>query len=122
MGDGILAYFGYPQAHEEDAERAVRTGLELIEAAAKLDDGAGTALHMRVAIATGLVVVGDLRNEGVVQEHDGRPLPDLAGWGTVSILSVHGPGSSCRARALEIDLPGSMGKWIKVPSAEFLGL
>src|ERR1700746_1885006 len=88
MGDGILAYFGYPQAHEEDAERAVRTGLELIEAAAKLDDGAGTALAMRVAIAAGLVVVGDLRNEGVVQEHDGRPLPDLAGWGTVSILSV----------------------------------
>src|SRR5246127_2553774 len=88
MGDGILAYFGYPQAHEEDAERAVRTGLELIEAAAKLDDGAGTALHMRVAIAAGLVVVGDLRNEGVVQEHDGRPLPDLAGWGTMSILSV----------------------------------
>jgi class 3 adenylate cyclase len=75
MGDGILAYFGYPQAHEEDAERAVRAGLELIEAAAKLDDGEGTALHMRVAIATGLVVVGDLRSGGVVQEHDGRPPP-----------------------------------------------
>jgi hypothetical protein len=91
-------------------------------AAAKLDDGAGTALHMRVAIAAGLVVVGDLRSEGVAQEHDGRPLPDLAYGGTVSILSVHWPGSSCQARALEIDLPGSMGTWIKVPSAEFLGL
>ena len=42
MGDGVLAYFGYPQAHEEDAERAVRAGLALIEAAAKLDSGAGT--------------------------------------------------------------------------------
>src|SRR6266481_10208909 len=68
LGDGILAYFGYPQAHEEDAERAVRAGLELIEAVAKLDDGAGTALHMRVGVATGLVVVGDLRSEGAGQE------------------------------------------------------
>jgi class 3 adenylate cyclase len=70
MGDGILAYFGYPQAHEEDAERAVRAGLELIEAVAKLDDGAGTALHVRIGVATGLVVVGDLRSEGVAQEHE----------------------------------------------------
>src|SRR6266566_5125758 len=70
LGDGILAYFGYPQAHEEDAERAVRAGLELIEAVAKLDDGAGTALHMRVGVATGLVVVGDLRSEGAGQEHE----------------------------------------------------
>jgi class 3 adenylate cyclase len=70
MGDGILAYFGYPQAHEEDAERAVHAGLELIEAVGKLDDGAGSALHMRVAVATGLVVVGDLRSVGVAQEHE----------------------------------------------------
>jgi hypothetical protein len=70
MGDGILAYFGYPQAHEEDAERAVRAGLELIEAVANIDDGAGTALHMRVGVATGLVVVGDLRSEGAGQEHE----------------------------------------------------
>ncbi|WOH54836.1 adenylate/guanylate cyclase domain-containing protein [Bradyrhizobium sp. sBnM-33] len=70
MGDGILAYFGYPQAHEEDAERAVRAGLELVEAVAKLDDGAGAALHVRVGVATGLVVVGDLRSEGAAQEHE----------------------------------------------------
>jgi class 3 adenylate cyclase/predicted ATPase len=70
MGDGILAYFGYPQAHEEDAERAVRAGLELVEAVAKLDDGAGAALHVRVGVATGLVVVGDLRGEGAAQEHE----------------------------------------------------
>src|SRR5450631_318000 len=45
MGDGVLAYFGYPQAHEHDAERAVLAGLALVEAVAKLDDGAGTALR-----------------------------------------------------------------------------
>jgi len=70
MGDGMLAYFGYPQAHEEDADRSVRAGLRLVEAVAKLDDGAGTALRVRVGIATGLVVVGDLLGEGVAQEHE----------------------------------------------------
>jgi len=70
MGDGVLAYFGYQQAHEEDAERAVRAGLRLVEAVAKLDDGAGTAWGVRVGIATGLVVVGDLLGEGVAQEHE----------------------------------------------------
>jgi class 3 adenylate cyclase len=60
MGDGVLAYFGYPQAHEDDAERAVRAGLVLAGAATKLDAGSGTALQVRVGIATGLVVVGDL--------------------------------------------------------------
>jgi class 3 adenylate cyclase len=82
MGDGILAYFGYPQAHEEDAERAVRAGLELIEAVANLDDGAGTALHVRVGVATGLVVVGDLRSEGAGQEHEvvGEDPLGAAGW------------------------------------------
>src|SRR5882724_873261 len=69
MGDGVLAYFGYPQAHENDAERAVRAGLALVGAVGKLGDGAGMALRARVGIATGLVVVGDLRGEGTVQEH-----------------------------------------------------
>jgi class 3 adenylate cyclase len=58
MGDGILAYFGYPQAHEDDAERAVRVGLELITAVTALKSPA--SLQTRVGIATGLVVVGDL--------------------------------------------------------------
>ena len=57
LGDGVLAYFGYPQAHEEDAEQAVRAGLALIEAVAKLDAGQATSLQVRVGIATGLVVV-----------------------------------------------------------------
>src|SRR5215831_582494 len=60
LGDGVLAYFGYPQAHEDDAEEAVRAGLALVEAVAKLDAGQATSLQMRVGIGTGLVVVGDL--------------------------------------------------------------
>jgi class 3 adenylate cyclase/predicted ATPase len=68
MGDGVLAYFGYPQAHEDDVERAVRAGLALVETVAKLDAGARTALQVRVGVATGLVVVGDLIGEGAARE------------------------------------------------------
>jgi class 3 adenylate cyclase/predicted ATPase len=66
MGDGVLVYFGYPQAHEDDAERAVRAGLELIRAVTAL--GATFSLQTRVGIATGLVVVGDLIGAGAAQE------------------------------------------------------
>jgi class 3 adenylate cyclase len=66
MGDGVLAYFGYPQAHEDDAERAVRAGLELIGAVTALRSPA--SLQTRVGIATGLVVVGDLIGSGEAQE------------------------------------------------------
>src|SRR4029077_14375610 len=66
MGDGVLVYFGYPQAHEDDAERAVRAGLELIGAVNALE--AGTKVQTRVGIATGLVVVGDLIGAGEGQE------------------------------------------------------
>lgn len=68
MGDGVLAYFGYPQAHEHDAERAVRAGLSIVEAAPKLETSAGAPLHVRVGIATGVVVVGDLLGSGEAQE------------------------------------------------------
>ena len=68
MGDGVLVYFGYPQAHEDDAERAVRAGLELVEATSKLTTAAGVPLPVRVGIATGLVVVGDLIGVGATQE------------------------------------------------------
>jgi class 3 adenylate cyclase len=68
LGDGVLAYFGYPQAHEEDAEQAVRAGLALLEAVAKLDVDQATSLQVRVGMATGLVVVGDLLGEGAAQE------------------------------------------------------
>ena len=57
MGDGVLIYFGYPQAHEDDVERAVRAGLELIAAVGVLKTH--TVPQTRVGIATGLVVVGD---------------------------------------------------------------
>jgi class 3 adenylate cyclase/tetratricopeptide (TPR) repeat protein len=66
MGDGVLAYFGYPEAHEDDAERAVRAGLELIAAVAGLNTAA--RLQTRIGIATGLVVVGDLIGSGEAQE------------------------------------------------------
>jgi class 3 adenylate cyclase len=66
MGDGVLVYFGYPQAHEDDAEQAVRAGLELIQAVAALKTH--TTLQTRVGIATGLVIVGDLIGTGSAQE------------------------------------------------------
>ena len=68
MGDGVLVYFGYPQAHEHDAERAVQAGLALVEAVPKLVTAAGSPLQVRVGIATGLVVVGDLIGSGEAQE------------------------------------------------------
>src|SRR6185312_14399898 len=62
MGDGVLAYFGYPQAHEHDAERAIRAGLALVEAVPKLKTSASAPLQVRVGIATGLAVVGETPN------------------------------------------------------------
>ncbi|HVI65604.1 MAG TPA: adenylate/guanylate cyclase domain-containing protein, partial [Bradyrhizobium sp.] len=67
-GDGILAYFGYPIAHEDDAERTVRAGLDIIAAVALLETRAGKPLAVRIGIATGLVVVGDLSREGALRE------------------------------------------------------
>jgi class 3 adenylate cyclase len=66
MGDGVLVYFGYPQAHEDDAERAVSAGLELTATVGQLKTHA--PLQTRVGIATGLVVVGDLIGSGASQE------------------------------------------------------
>jgi class 3 adenylate cyclase len=67
LGDGVLAYFGYPAAHEDDAERAVRAGLAIVD---RIGTAApGVALQARVGIASGVVVVGDLVREGVTQEN-----------------------------------------------------
>jgi class 3 adenylate cyclase len=66
MGDGVLVYFGYPQAHEDDAERAVRAGLALIETVGRLH--AQERLRVRIGVATGLVVVGDIVGSGEAQE------------------------------------------------------
>src|SRR5215207_3495096 len=68
MGDGVLVYFGYPQAHEDDAERAVRAGLDLVEAVSSLKPWAATHLQCRIGLATGLVVVGDIIGTGDAQE------------------------------------------------------
>jgi class 3 adenylate cyclase/predicted ATPase len=68
MGDGVLAYFGYPRAHEDDAERAVRAGLEIEAAVTRLETRGTERLAVRIGIATGLVVVGDLVGEGSAQE------------------------------------------------------
>jgi class 3 adenylate cyclase/tetratricopeptide (TPR) repeat protein len=68
MGDGALAYFGFPQAHEDDAAQATRAGLALVDAVANLKTDIGTELQIRIGIATGTVVVGDLTSEGTAQE------------------------------------------------------
>jgi class 3 adenylate cyclase/tetratricopeptide (TPR) repeat protein len=95
MGDGALIYFGYPQAHEDDAERAVRAGLALVDGVGKLAV-AGEPLNARVGIATGLVVVGDLIGAGEAQERGiagetpnlAARLQELAVAGTVVIADT----------------------------------
>jgi class 3 adenylate cyclase/predicted ATPase len=68
LGDGVLVYFGYPRAHEDDAERAVRSGLAIVEAVAALVPLTNVQLQARVGIATGMTVVGDLIGEGASRE------------------------------------------------------
>lgn len=68
MGDGVLAYFGWPKAHEDDAERAVHAGLAALEAIGRLRSPNGETLSARLGIATGLVVIGDLVGEGTARE------------------------------------------------------
>ena len=68
LGDGVLVYFGWPTAHEDDAERAVRAGLQLVETIARLQPHADVRLQARIGIATGQAVVGDLIGEGASRE------------------------------------------------------
>src|SRR5262245_35953064 len=68
LGDGWLAYFGYPAAHEDDAERAVRAGLAIIDRISKPQSNVLLTLQARIGIASGVVVVGDLVREGVTQK------------------------------------------------------
>ena len=96
MGDGVLVYFGYPQAHEDDAERAVRAGLELVAAVTALKTQ--VSLQTRVGIATGLVVVGDLIGSGEAQERGiVGETPNLAPRNSKASLNRI-PSSSRRAR------------------------
>ena len=84
MGDGVLVYFGYPQAHEDEAERAVRAGLELVTTVGRLKTQA--PLQTRVGIATGLVVVGDLIGSGA-------SCPSSNGLGQSELFRDGGSGS-----------------------------
>jgi class 3 adenylate cyclase/tetratricopeptide (TPR) repeat protein len=68
MGDGLLVYFGYPQAHEDDAERAVRAGLDIVDRIGAISVDDDIALQVRIGIATGLVVAGDIVGEGASEE------------------------------------------------------
>ncbi len=89
MGDGVLAYFGWPRAHEDDAERAVAAALAITDAVARLASPIDEKLACRVGIATGLVVVGDLIGEGAAQEHAVVGLtPNLA----ARLQEAAGPG------------------------------
>ena len=105
MGDGVLVYFGYPQAHEDDAERAVRAGLELIAAVSALKSP--VSLQTRVGIATGLVVVGDLIGSGEAQERGivgetpnlAARLQGIAEPNTVVIAEEHAKASWQSVRA-----------------------
>jgi class 3 adenylate cyclase len=90
MGDGVLAYFGFPRAHEEDAERAVRAGLDITAVVAKLETRANEDLKVRVGIATGIVVVGD-----------------LVGWGSAQEQAVVGESPNLAARLQALAEPGA---------------
>ena len=91
LGDGVLAYFGWPRAHEHNAERAVRAGLRLVNEMARLEPRAEVRLQARVGIATGQVVVGDLISEGVSDKD-----------------AVSGDTPNLAARLQEIAEPGSV--------------
>ena len=103
----MLAYFGWPQAHEDEAERAVRSGLAMIEALAELETPAGEPLAARVGIATGLVMVGELIGEGAAQEQAvvgetpnlAARLQALAEPGSVVISQAHTPARGRAVRA-----------------------
>ena len=81
MGDGVLAYFGFPAAHEDDAERAVNAALQLIASVSALSFPHGTPIELRIGIATGVVVVGDLIGDGPSKEFElVGDAPNLAAW------------------------------------------
>ena len=89
MGDGLLVYFGFPAAHEDDAERAVRSGLDVVEEVASLDLPYNFELAVRVGIATGTVVAGDIVGEGASEERTALgETPNLA----ARLQSIAPPG------------------------------
>jgi len=128
MGDGVLAYFSFPRAHEDDAERAVRAGLEIAVAVAKLETRAIEPLRTRIGIATGLVVVGELVGQGSAQEQAVvGDTPNLAarlqGLAEPGSMVIDGCLATCLTCAISADLrsrasqsrspPGRSKAWLR---------
>jgi class 3 adenylate cyclase/predicted ATPase len=117
MGDGVLVYFGYPRAHEDDAERAVRAGLGVIDAVRRLDIKS-IELQARVGIATGLVVVGDMIGEGSAQEQSVvGETPNLA----ARLQALAEPGAVVIAAATH-RLVGDLFEYHELGAVELKGL
>jgi class 3 adenylate cyclase/tetratricopeptide (TPR) repeat protein len=117
MGDGVLAYFGYPRADEHDAERAVRAALRLVEKVAGLDTVAAP-LQVRVGIATGLVVVGDLIGQGASQEQAVvGETPNLA----ARLQALAEPGAVVIAPSTQ-RLTGGLFEYVDLGAVELRGL
>jgi class 3 adenylate cyclase/tetratricopeptide (TPR) repeat protein len=118
MGDGVLAYFGYPRSHEHDAERAVLTGLAIVEAVPKLETSAEATLRVRVGIATGIVVVGDLLGSGEAQERGVvGDTPNLA----ARLLGIAEPGGVVIAEGTR-KLLGSLFELVDLGPQELKGV
>ncbi len=118
MGDGVLAYFGYPRADEHDAERAVRAALKLVERVAGLDTVAAAPLQVRVGIATGLVVVGDLIGQGASQEQAVvGETPNLA----ARLQALAEPGTVVIAPSTR-RLTGGLFEYVDLGAVELKGL
>jgi len=119
MGDGVLIYFGYPQAHEDDAEQAIRAGLAIVEAVARLNTIAGPpgTLRTRIGIASGLVVVGDLIGFGASLESAAvGDTPNLA----ARLQTVAGPGAVVISEATR-RLTGDLFEYRELPLAQLKG-
>ncbi|MEY9558443.1 adenylate/guanylate cyclase domain-containing protein [Sinorhizobium fredii] len=117
MGDGVLAYFGWPRANEDDAERAVQAGLTIVQAVKQLSTPFGEPLAARVGIATGLVIVGDLIGDGAAREEAvvgetpnlAARLQEVASCGTVVIAAGTAGFWATRSICAISDRSGSKG-------------
>jgi class 3 adenylate cyclase/predicted ATPase len=118
MGDGVLAYFGYPRAGEHDAERAVRAALKLVEKVAELNTVAAAPLQVRVGVATGLVVVGELIGRGMSQEQAVvGETPNLA----ARLQALAQPGTVVIAPSTR-RLTGGLFEYVDLGAVELKGL
>jgi class 3 adenylate cyclase len=123
MGDGVLAYFGFPRAHEEDAERAVRAALDISAGVATLDTRAKETLRVRIGIATGVVVIGDLVGQGSAQEQAVvGETPNLAarlqgGHAGTTRRGASPSSFDALAESIEAAIPASSPHWPEISPA-----